>query len=140
MSFWGRLFGRGDTGRSSMLGQVTSQSRPRPASPASYSHHSDAAAVDVHCSKCVRHYHLGVDAAVVSDDGVGEDFAGVVGSYAGGGPDSPDLVAPLAPGRTPSQDTLKELARLQSVRAAGKPRYWQCHVCKAVYPYPWVRR
>ena len=95
--------------------------------------------VDVRCPKCNCDYHLGIDAAVVSDDGVGEDFAVVIGSYTGGGADSPDLVAPLAPGRAPTQDTLKEVARLQRIRAAGAPRYWQCHVCKAVYPYPWAR-
>jgi hypothetical protein len=100
----------------------------------------DPQAISVACTKCNRQYHLGVDAAVVSDDGVGEDFAVVIGSYKGGGPDSPDLVAPLAAGRTPTQDTLKEVARLQRVRTAGAARYWQCNLCKTVFPYPWVRR
>ena len=142
MSFWGRLFGRGGNGRLTS-GQMFSESRPRPTSPwtsaPSYTH-GNPVGVDVHCSKCAREYHLGVDAAVVSDDGVGEDFAVVGGPYTGGGPNSPDLVAPLAPGRTPTQDTLKEVARLQSVRALSKPRYWQCHICKVIYPYPWTGR
>jgi enamine deaminase RidA (YjgF/YER057c/UK114 family) len=98
----------------------------------------DPQAIIVVCTKCNRQYHLGVDAAVVSDEGVGEDFAVVVGSNKGGGPDSPDLVAPLAEGRTPSQDTLKEVERLQRFRAAATARYWQCNLCKTVLPYPWV--
>jgi hypothetical protein len=100
----------------------------------------DSHAIIVVCTKCNRQFHLGVDAAVVSDDGVGEDFDVVVGSYKGGGPDSPDLIAPLADGRTPSQDTLKEVERLRRVRAAAAARYWQCNLCKTVLPYPWVRR
>ena len=99
----------------------------------------DQDGITVFCKHCNQQYRLGIDAAVVSDDGVAADFSVVIGSYKGGASDSPDLVALLAPGRTPSQDTLKEVSRLRSVRAAGASRYWQCRTCKGVFPYPWVR-
>jgi len=109
-----------------------------PKTPAEKQAPPDAKVISVTCSECNREYRLGVDAVVVSDDGVAESFSVVVGSYTGGTADSPDLVAPLAPGRTLSEDTLKEVARLKRVRTAGTSRYWQCKLCKTVYPYPWV--
>jgi hypothetical protein len=95
--------------------------------------------ISVTCSKCHNEYRPGVDAAVVSDDGMGEDFGAVIGSYTGGASCSPDLVTPLTPGRQVPLDTLKEITRLERIRSAGTSRYWQGNLCKTAYPYPWVR-
>jgi hypothetical protein len=111
-----------------------------PKIPAEKQAPQDSNIISVTCSKCNREYRLGVDAAVVSDDGVGASFGVVVGSYTGGTADSPDLVASLSPGSTPTLNTLKEVARLERIRAAGTSRYWQCNLCKTVYPYPWARQ
>jgi len=87
------------------------------------------------CWGCGRKYQLGVDAAVITDEGIAGSFAIRVGSPpTGGTQDSPDRVA--SPLRKDA-DITKHLEVVRRARSQGLPRLWRCEHCKTVNPYPW---
>lgn len=94
------------------------------------------AEIVVTCSGCHKTYRLGVDAAVVTSEGIAADFG--ASGISGGSKEDPDFVAPYAAGRAPSADTLTEVERLSRVRSSGASRYWKCNPCGTVNPYPWT--
>jgi hypothetical protein len=90
--------------------------------------------VNVSCAGCQKTYYIGRDAAVVTSEGVGEDFRA---SWSGGNEQDPDLVEHLPPCRSPSADSKKEVERLHKARSAGEVRFWRCNSCATVNKYPW---
>jgi hypothetical protein len=99
------------------------------------------AEVVVSCRGCGRAYRLGVDAAVITDEGVASRFAVVSivgGSLKGGTEGSPDLVDAYPLGERPTSRILTEVARVRAARAAAAPRWWRCRPCGMTNPYPWT--
>jgi hypothetical protein len=97
--------------------------------------------VVVTCDGCQKTYRLGIDAAVVTSEGVAAEFMAVIvvgaDKITGGTQDDPDLVAPYAEGRSPDGKVLAEVKRLINVRASRQPRYWRCNPCGKTNRYPW---
>jgi len=106
-----------------------------------YLHGHDTPSVDlvVSCPSCKETYHLGVDAAVVTAEGVAADFSSASGKVAGGARSDPDLVGPYSAPRVASAETIAAVKMLQRARTAGAPRHWKCQPCGSVNRYPWMR-
>lgn len=112
------------------------------ASPAdSASETRSATGLVVTCEGCQKTYRLGVDAAVVTSEGVTANFMAVIvvggDKVTGGTKDDPDLVAPYGEGRSPDAKMLAEVERLSSVRASRQARFWRCNPCGKTNRYPW---
>lgn len=95
----------------------------------------------VTCGGCQKTYRLGIDAAVVTSEGVAADFTRVIvvggDKVRGGTREDPDLVAPCADGSSPTKKIVAEEERLLNARASGQGRYWRCNPCGKVNRYPW---
>lgn len=95
----------------------------------------------VTCVGCHATYRLGVDACVVTSEGVAADFKFVIvvggDKVTGGNRDDPDLVAPYEGGRSADAKVLANVERLLRARAAKQARYWRCNPCGKVNRYLW---
>lgn len=98
----------------------------------------------LNCPKCGRHYHVGVDATIITTEGALGLAKNVVMTSGGGSGTSEDMVATLegtVPDRwAPAIQTARErVAFVRRALESGQSRVWYCRACgheSTRYSYP----